>query len=316
VTPLLEINNLHRSFAAGGLGNRRMVYAVRGVDLAVHRAEVLGLVGESGCGKSTLARCAVRLLAPSAGSVLYEGIDLSQLSPSELRRRRREFQMIFQDAAASLNPRMTVAEILAEPYQAHGIGMPRERAGWVYNLMEKVALDRGLADARPASLSGGQQQRVAIARALALEPRLILADEPVSALDVSVQAQVLNLLADLRKQMGLTLVLISHSLQVIHYMCSCVAVMYLGKIVEECPAEFFFRQAEHPYSRMLLDSMPGQAGAGREEAGIGEIPSPSNPPSGCSFHPRCPRIEARCRIECPGLKARGDGRRVACFLYD
>jgi len=316
VRPLLEIRDLQKSFETGELAGRKTVHAVRGVTLTLLRGETLGLVGESGCGKSTLARCAIRLLEPSAGSVIYDGLDLSCLSPADLRRRRREFQLISQDAAASMNPRMTVAEILAEPFQAHGIGTARERTGWVHKLMEEVALDPALAHAHPESLSGGQQQRVAIARSLALTPRLIVADEPVSALDVSVQAQILNLLFDLREQKGLTLLLISHALPVIHYLCVRVAVMYLGKIVEECPIELFFRRPGHPYSRMLLDSMPRQNGGVLQEAGTGEMPSPSNPPPGCAFHPRCPHVMEKCRAECPSLLDRGENRRVACFLSD
>ncbi len=313
--PLLEIRDLYRTFKGGGSADRKTVYAVRGVNLCVRPAETLGLVGESGCGKSTLARCSVRLLEPSEGTVIYDGEDLGQLSPAALRLRRRQFQIIFQDPAASLNPRMTVAEILVEPFKAHGIGMRRERLSWAGELMEKVSLDPAYAGLLPGSLSGGQQQRVAVARSLALKPQLIIADEPVSALDLSVQAQILNLLVDLRKQMGLTLMLISHSLAVIHYMCTRVAVMYLGRIVEESPAPVFFRRPDHPYSQVLLDSMPGGIGGSRKEGDIGEIPSPFSPPSGCSFHPRCPHAAAQCRRESPSLVERGEDHRVACFLY-
>lgn len=313
--PLLDIRGLHKTFEAGDLAGGRAVYAVRGVDLSVQPAETVGLVGESGCGKSTLARCAVRLSEPSEGSVFYDGEDLGGLSPAALRLRRRQFQMIFQDAAASLNPRMTIAEILVEPFKAHGIGTRRERLSWVSELLEKVSMDPAFIDSLPESLSGGQQQRVAIARSLALKPRMIIADEPVSALDPSVQAQILNLLVDLRKQMGLTLILISHSLAVVHYTCSRVAVMYLGKIVEESPALVFFTQPDHPYSRILLDSMPKGVGVSRKEGSIAEPPSPFNPPSGCAFHPRCPHVMAWCRRESPSLVARGKDHRVACFLY-
>ncbi len=313
--PLLEIRDLYVTFKRGDSADRKIVYAVRGVNLAVQPAETLGLVGESGCGKSTLARCAVRLLEPSEGSVVYDGDDLGRLSPAALRLRRRQFQMIFQDAAASLNPRMTVAEILVEPFKVYGIGTRRERLSWAGELMEKVSLDRAYADSLPESLSGGQQQRVAIARSLALKPQLIVADEPVSALDLSVQAQILNLLVDLRKQMGLTLMLISHSLAVIHYTCSRVAVMYLGRIVEESPALVFFRRPRHPYSQVLVDSVPKGIDGSRKEGNIGEIPSPFNPPSGCSFHPRCPHVTAQCGRESPSLVELGEDHRVACFLY-
>lgn len=315
--PALEVRGLRKTFVTADLGRRTEVRAIRGVDLRVNPGETAGLVGESGCGKSTLARCAIRLLEPDSGSVFFEGTDLFRLSALDLRQRRRDFQMIFQDPLASLDPRMTVASAIAEPLEAHRLGSRRERDSRVADLMERVALDPSLAGRRPALLSGGQQQRVVVARALALHPHLLIADEPVSALDASVQVQILNLLADLQRRLGLTLMLISHSLAVIHYMCSHIWVMYLGKIVEESPAQQFFREPEHPYSRMLLESMPAQPGSEfiARAPGDGDIPSPANPPPGCSFHPRCAHAMERCRQECPELVDRGERRRVACFLY-
>ncbi len=314
--PTLEVRGLCKTFTTAGGGGSVEVRAVRNVDLSIKPGESTGLVGESGCGKSTLARCAIRLLEPEAGSILFEGTDLSRLSGPELRKIRRNFQMIFQDPAASLDPRLTVAAAIAEPLEAHRLGTRRERGLRVAELMESVALDPGLADRRPAMLSGGQQQRVVIARALALRPRLLIADEPVSALDASVQVQILNLLADLQRRLGIALMMISHSLAVVHYMCSHIRVMYLGKIVEESAAEPFFRGPQHPYSRLLLACMPVHPGS--EFAVLaprGDIPSPANPPRGCSFHPRCDHAMERCRAECPELIDLGAGRRVACFLY-
>jgi len=316
MTPILEVRGLRKTFVTADLGPRTEVYAVRGVDLHINPGETAGLVGESGCGKSTLARCAIRLLEPDAGSVFFEGADLSRLSAFDLRQRRRDFQMIFQDPLASLDPRMTVAAAIAEPLEAHRLGTRRERDLRVAELMESVALNPALSGRQPALLSGGQQQRVVIARALALRPRLLLADEPMSALDASVQVQILNLLADLQRRLGLTLMMISHSLALIHYLCSHIRVMYLGKIVEESPAEAFFREPQHPYSRLLLESMPARLGSEfTARTSGGDIPSPANPPPGCSFHPRCGHATERCRAGVPELVDQGANRRVACFLY-
>ena len=318
MTPLLEVRGLHVKYGTGLLGGGRAVHALAGVDLTVEPGETLGLVGESGCGKTTLARCLMMLQAPTEGAVFFDGCDLSRLPPGELRARRREFQMIFQDPAGSLDPRMTIGEILAEPFEVHGLMDTAGRAERVRELLGEVALDAGLLSRRPGELSGGQQQRIAIARALALEPRLLVADEPVSALDVSVQAQILNLLAELRQRRGLTLILISHSLPVVRYLCSRVAVMYLGCIVEEADAEQFFSSPQHPYSQALLASMPSLefTGEGRARPVLtGDVPSPAARPSGCPFHPRCPKAFARCREAAPALDSRQPGSKVACFLY-
>jgi len=317
MAPILEVHRLSMVFRSGGIGSSKPVRAVDEVDLEVGMGETLGLVGESGCGKSTLARCALRLLEPTAGSVYFDGVDLSRLSSSELRRKRREFQIIFQDPFAAMDPRMTVRQILDEPYEVHGSGTRRERETWIDQLLDSVALDSSLSDRRPGALSGGQQQRVAIARALALKPRLLVADEPVSALDASVQAQILNLLSDLQHRLGLALILISHSLPVVHYLCSRVAVMYLGRIVEESHAEDFFREPRHPYSRALLASIPNMnlSQPRRKSLLPGEPPSPVDPPPGCAFHPRCSQAWDRCKSEVPQLEGSEEKNKVACFLY-
>jgi oligopeptide/dipeptide ABC transporter ATP-binding protein len=314
MNPLLKIVGLRKEFP-GESG--RLLRAVDGVDLEVYPGETLGLVGESGCGKTTLARCALRLLETTAGRVLFDGVDLATLSPADLRHRRREFQIVFQDPLAALDPRMSVGEIIAEPMEIHGLGSRAEREERVRELLEAVALDVTLVPARPASLSGGQQQRVGIARALALRPRLIIADEPVSALDASVQAQILNLLVELQSRFGLTIILVSHSLAVVHYLCTRIAVMYLGRIVEDAVADEFFRQPLHPYGRLLLRSMPGQEPGGKsiQDIFVGEIPSALNPPSGCAFHPRCSQMQPGCRNVMPELKKCSSGGKVACFLY-
>jgi peptide/nickel transport system ATP-binding protein len=313
--PLLKIRSLGRDFQEGGLSTGRSVRILRNIDLDVYAGDTLGLVGESGCGKTTLARCALRLIEPDAGTVCFDGHDLSLLSASSLRALRRRFQMIFQDATASLDPRMTIAEILQEPYEAHRLGSRSERMQWIAELFEIVSLDPSLLDRTPSQLSGGQQQRVVIARALALKPSLLIADEPVSALDVSIQAQILNLLADLRRRFGLTMILISHSLYAVHYLCTRVAVMYLGRIVEEAEAAQFFKQPGHPYSRMLLESMPKMEGEPQDRhVPMGDVPSPYHPPAGCPFYPRCAQAVARCREEMPPLIARASGDKVACFL--
>jgi oligopeptide/dipeptide ABC transporter ATP-binding protein len=294
---------------------RSPIRVLTDIDLEVQPGDTLGIVGESSCGKTTLARCALRLLEPDSGTVEFDGIDLLQLPREELRRKRREFQIVFQDAASSLDPRMTVGQILSEPFEAHGLGTRKERSIWVGDLLDLVALDRALAGQVPGRLSGGQQQRVGIARALALKPRLLVADEPVSALDASVQAQILNLLADLQRRLGLTMILISHSLAVVRYLCNRVIVMYCGRIVEEAAADAFFREPRHPYSRMLLASTPGLSPEPNASGAIrGDLPSPSNPPPGCAFHPRCPLAFEKCRSDTPVLTTE-PGSRVACFLY-
>jgi len=316
VPPLLEARGIVMEFSTGILHGGRRVRVLDGIDLRVGRGEAVALVGESGCGKTTLARCLLRLLEPASGEILLDGEDFLGLSGSVLRRRRRELQMIFQDPLGSLDPRMRVAEILAEPLEVHRLGSAEERRGRVRELIEAVGLDPSLLQRLPASLSGGQRQRVGIARALALGPRLVVADEPVSALDASVQAQILNLLADLQERFGIALLLISHALPVVRWICSRVVVMYLGHVVEESPADEFFRSPNHPYSRLLLDSAsaPG-AGAAPGGRQAWDIPSPSDRPAGCAFHPRCPRAFEPCRERAPRLAETAPGIKTACFLY-
>jgi peptide/nickel transport system ATP-binding protein/oligopeptide transport system ATP-binding protein len=310
--PLLSLRDLSKYYRRNG----REIRAVDGVNLDVFPGEAVGLIGESGCGKSTLARCAMRLLRPTSGTVHFDGEDLAGLSASKLRLKRREFQMIFQDAFLSLDPRMSVARTLREPFAAHGIGTRAERDRSVDELLEAVALDRSVLNRHPAEISGGQQQRVAIARALALKPRLIVADEPVSALDASVQAQILNLLAVIRKRYGLTLVLISHSLPVVRYLCDRVAVMYLGRLVEENSTEDFFRAPLHPYGELLIESMPVMDPAGRTRSEVrGDIPSILDPPPGCAFHPRCARALPGCATGIPRLSQVKSNAKAACLLY-
>jgi peptide/nickel transport system ATP-binding protein len=315
MVPILEIRGLQVSFATGMFRRSRDIRAVAGVDLAVQPGDSLGLVGESGCGKTTLARCALLLQKPAAGSIFFDGSDLGQLPAAELRMRRRYFQMIFQDSFGALNPAMTVEEILLEPFETHSLHKQPFCRDRILELLLSVALDSSILSRHPAELSGGQQQRIAIARALALKPRLLVADEPVSALDASVQVQILNLLADIRRRFGLTLILISHSLPAIQYLCGRIAVMYLGRIVEEALAEDFFLAPRHPYSRALLDSMPVMDSKSLNSKRIlpGDVPSPANPPSGCAFHPRCPKAIARCQSECPANQVINNAR-VACHL--
>ncbi|MCW8087283.1 ABC transporter ATP-binding protein [Sabulicella glaciei] len=313
MTALLEAKGLVRHFPIrDALGRAKgAVRAVDGVSLFVYRGEVLAVVGESGCGKSTLGRLLLRLIEPDSGTLHFEGEDLRALSASALRKRRRRMQLIFQDPFGSLDPRMTVEAAIAEPLKLHGLHKGRERER-VAELLSRVGLRPELARRWPHEFSGGQRQRIAIARALASEPELIIGDEPVSALDVSVQAQVVNLLAGLIKELGLTFILISHDLGVVRQVADRVAVMYLGKIVEEGAAEALFRNPRHPYTRALLAAVPGQ---GQKPAMLeGDIPSPVAPPSGCRFHTRCPFAQPYCREVEPELD--GLTHRAACHFQD
>jgi oligopeptide transport system ATP-binding protein len=310
-TPLLEIRDLCKSFR----GNRSLV--VDRVAMAVASGEIRGIVGESGCGKTTMARCSLRLLEPSSGHTYFDGQNLSNLRGAELRRKRREFQMVFQDPYSSLNPGMTVEDILMEPLRIHQTGTREAQQQRVLELVDAVSLDTAWMKRKPAELSGGQQQRVGIARGLALKPRLLVADEPVSALDVSVQAQILNLLSDLKKQYDLTLILISHSLYAIHYLCTHVSVMYRGRMVEEAPSAIFFRDPKHPYSRILLDAMPVlDSSARRGVRGMREDSAEAgNSGSGCVFYSNCPRRMKICGENSPEMKKLESGGTIACFLY-
>jgi oligopeptide/dipeptide ABC transporter ATP-binding protein len=318
--PLLQLDGVVRHFPVrDSLGRRRgAVRAVDGVSLTVGEGEVLAVVGESGCGKSTLGRLALRLDEPDAGNVRFAGIDLRAMTAAALRQQRRHMQMIFQDPYASLDPRMTVGQAVAEPLRLHGI-VPRaaERAR-VQELLARVGLRPDHADRWPHEFSGGQRQRIAIARALASGPRLIVGDEPVSALDVSVQAQVINLLQDLIREFRLAFVLISHDLAVVRHVADRVVVMYLGRIVEEGPAEHVFATPRHPYTRALLASVPGAGGKGAPLQG--DLPSPISPPAACRFHTRCPHVQPICREQDPplaaGVTAATPAHRSACHFQD
>ncbi len=316
---LLETRAVERHFtiARPWFGDATVVRAVDGVDLAILRGETLAIVGESGCGKSTLARLLVRLIEPTGGSVHYAGRDIGSLDPAELRALRREMQFIFQDPFSSLNPRMTVGALIEEPLRTHGIGTRSERRAKVADLLRRVGLRPDHADRYPHEFSGGQRQRIGIARALATEPTILIGDEPVSALDVSIQAQVVNILADLRAEFGLTLIVIAHDLAVIRHMADRVAVMYLGEIVETAPTDALFETPRHPYTEALLGAIPIPAtGARKAHVGVeGDPPNPIAPPSGCRFHTRCPYAQAICRTERPALRDLG-GRAAACHFAD
>jgi peptide/nickel transport system ATP-binding protein len=324
VTMLLRIEDLEVHFRVPygivemvGRAPRRAVRAVDGVSLELQRGETLGLVGESGCGKSTLARAVLRLVEPTAGRVLFDGADVLKLDRAGLFAFRRRAQMVFQEPHASLNPRLTVAQALGEALRVHRICPIAAVPQRIEQLMATVGLSPDLASRRPAALSGGQCQRVGIARALALSPDLLIADEAVSALDVSIQAQVLNLLMRLQAEMRLTMMFISHDLGVVRHLCQTVAVMYLGRIVEYGPAEAIFRSPRHPYTQSLVDAIPRMDADAAAPAAVlaGEPPSPIERPPGCAFHPRCPHAMDVCRRE-PGPPAFvSDGVRTWCHLY-
>ena len=322
---LLVVEALKKYYPVrGGVWGRKIgdVRAVDGVSFQISEGETLGLVGESGCGKSTLGRTITRQEAPTAGRVLFEGTDLAHASGPELFRLRRDVQIIFQDPYSSLNPRMTVGEIVREPLVVHRIGSAAEQIRKVRNLLKTVGLTRDMLDRYPHEFSGGQRQRVGVARALALDPRLVIADEPVSALDVSVQSQVLNLMVRLQRERRLAYIFISHDLSVVRHVSDSIAIMYLGRIVEQGPVERIFRHAAHPYTRALLDAIPLPNPRVRRDATPlqGEAPSPVEPPPGCSFHPRCPFMTDACRAEVPVLEsvepqgADRDDRHVAACI--
>jgi oligopeptide transport system ATP-binding protein len=319
--PLLEVRGLQMHFpiTEGVLIGRKVgeVKAVDGIDFAIRRGETLGLVGESGCGKTTTGRCILRLERPTAGEIRYDGVDIAKLGRRDLVSLRRRIQVIFQDPYSSLNPRMKVGAILDEPMRVHGVGGDAgRRLARVHELLSVCGLNPAFADRYPHEMSGGQRQRVGIARALALEPEFIVCDEAVSALDVSIQAQVVNLLEDLRARFGLTYLFIAHDLSVVRHICQRVAVMYLGRIVELAECDELFDNPLHPYTRALLSAVPvpdPTVEATRPFRPVaGEVPSPINPPSGCVFHPRCPIAVAECERARPELRELRHGHWVAC----
>ncbi|MEM1428300.1 MAG: dipeptide ABC transporter ATP-binding protein [Pseudomonadota bacterium] len=316
--PILEARALHRHFpvSRGPFRAPAVVRAVDGVDLAVSEGETFAIVGESGCGKSTLARLLVRLIDPTEGEVFYRGQGIAGLGGDEMRALRADLQFIFQDPFASLNPRMSVGALIEEPLRVHGMGGADERRARVADLLSRVGLRPEHADRYPHEFSGGQRQRIGIARALATGPKVLIGDEPVSALDVSIQAQVVNILEDLKEALGLTLIVIAHDLAVIRHMADRVAVMYLGQVVETGPADALFSAPMHPYTEALLAAIPlPTVGARAARVNIeGDPPNPIDPPSGCRFHTRCPFVRERCRTEAPALRPTGPGRKAACHF--
>ncbi|MDB5363042.1 MAG: transporter ATP-binding protein [Rhodospirillales bacterium] len=314
MTHAIEVRNLYREFQqrAGMAGERRSVRAVDGVTFSLSAGDVLGVVGESGCGKSTLARLIMGLLPPSSGEVLVDGRSLAGM---DRRERARLIQPVFQDPFSSLNPRQRIRDIVGLPLAAQGALSSRLQADRVMEMLARVGISSEMAERRPAQLSGGQRQRVAIARALVLRPRIVVCDEPTSALDVSVQAQILNLLAELRRELGLTYLFISHNLAVVEHIATEVAVMYLGRIVEQAPVEDLFRTPAHPYTQALLASvLTPEPALGIPDVGLGDAyPDPANIPSGCRFHPRCPQAFDKCAQTMPD-NIRQDGRLVECLL--
>jgi oligopeptide/dipeptide ABC transporter ATP-binding protein len=316
-TPILEVDDLHTHFASRNLaaGSKRTVRAVDGVSFRVWPGETLAIVGESGCGKSTVGRTALRLIEPTSGRILVDGVDITHSSQRQLRPLRRMMQMVFQDPYSSLDPRMTVGQAIAEPLAIHGIARGRARKARVADLMQRVGLKPDQMERYPHEFSGGQRQRIGIARSLALNPKLIIADEPVSALDVSIQAQVLNLLMDLQQELGLSYLFISHDLAVVRHVSDRIAVMYLGRIIETADTAALFAKPLHPYTNALLAAAPGaRASDARAKPLSGEVPDPANATRGCAFRPRCAYAQDRCAAEVPKLREISPGRSAACHF--
>jgi oligopeptide transport system ATP-binding protein len=309
---LLKLSGLKKYYP---VKNKGILKAVDGVDLVINRGETLGLVGETGCGKSTLGRTALRLVEPSEGKIWFEGQDVTGMSRLELKALRREMQVIFQDPVGSLDPRMTVEQLVGEGLRIHGMKSREERRTVVAEMLELIGLSASVIDRRPSEFSGGQRQRIGIARALVLKPKFLVADEPVSALDVSVQSQVLNLLAELKRDFNLTYLFVAHDLAVVSYISDRVAVMYLGKIVEIAPTASIYENPLHPYTQALLSAIPKLVPGQRARAIIsGDLPSPMNVPSGCAFRLRCPIAAAICAEEVPVLEEKVDGHMAACHF--
>jgi len=317
--PLLEVKDLKKYFPIkGGIFSKAIgyVYAVDGVSFYLNEGESLGLVGESGCGKSTTARAILRLIEPTEGEILFQGKDICKLNPTEMRSVRRDMQIVFQDPYASLDPRRTVEQIIGEPLNVFRISTKKERRDRIAYLLQKVGLSPDHARRYPHEFSGGQRQRIGIARALALNPKLIIGDEPVSALDVSIQAQVINLLEDIQKEFNLSYMIIAHDLAVVEHVCDRIAVMYLGRIVELAKDRELYTSPLHPYTIALLSAIPVPDPNITKKRIIleGDVPSPMRPPSGCHFHTRCPQKNEECKTTVPQLTDIGDGHYVACHL--
>ncbi len=317
---LLQVEDLHKDFPVRGSGlgkNRLYVHALRGVSLQIAAGETVGVVGESGCGKSTLGRAIVRLLDPDSGRILYNSRDITRLSRQDLQLVRRDIQIVFQDPYASLNPRMTIEQILAEPFIIHGTLDNDQRRDQVVELLRLVGLPESAMVKYPHEFSGGQRQRVGIARAVALSPKLLIADEPLSALDVTIQKEIIQLLQDIQKKFGMAILMITHDMKVVAHMASRILVMYLGQIMEELPSSQILHPM-HPYTKALLAAVP-IADPRRKQVMVpvaGDVPSAVHPPQGCPFHPRCPYRQARCETEVPALRTMPDGYRVACHFAE
>ncbi len=318
--PLLEVKNLKKHFSVnkGSIFNKNVgtLKAVDDVSFEVYKGETLGLVGESGCGKSTAGRCILRLIEPTEGEISFEGRDLRALNAKDIRRARKDLQMVFQDPYASLNPRMKVRDIISEPILLHGITRGREVQNRVAKLLDVVGLAPYHADRYAHEFSGGQRQRIGIARALAVEPKLVVCDEPVSALDVSIQAQVINLMEDLQREFDLTFIFIAHDLSVVHHISDRVAVMYLGRVVEIAGYSELYKNSQHPYTKALLSAIPVANPKLKKERIVlkGDVMSPIDLPPGCNFHNRCPHAAAVCKETAPVLKDIGNGHKVACHM--
>jgi oligopeptide/dipeptide ABC transporter ATP-binding protein len=317
---LLEVSELSMRYAVrrrSPFAQRRYVHAVNGIDIRLRHGETLGIVGESGCGKTTLARCILRLLEPTGGRIVLNGRDITHAKGRALRAARRDMQFVFQDPYASLDPRLRAVELVREPLDALSTLSRAEATERAIGLLEKVGLTRAQAQRYPHQFSGGQRQRIGIARALALNPKLVLADEPVSALDVSIRAQILNLMADLRQELGLSYIVISHDLAIIDYVCDRVAIIYLGRIVEQGRVADVFSKPRHPYTQALLAAIPHHDPRERRRTAeiTGDLPNPTAPPPGCAFHPRCPKATDLCKRQAPQLVIT-DGHEVACHHAD